>query len=321
MVLKTAVGLVAFTIAGWALASRYLPVTNHFVLITAALSPYLMLCGLVAVVLLIMGRHPVLAALAVTVSIAMLGAQAPLYLRADVELAGAVAIRVLTANLRNGLADSDRLVKLAEAQADILAFQELTPREVERLSVSGLDTVFRYRWLDARHGASGVGLWSRFPLHDKKNIAGYSMAFVAARLHVAGVSIDPSVLVVHLPGPWPQAIDGWRQDIDHLPTTLNEVGAASGDGAVVVAGDLNSTNDMRAFRRLLRNGYRGAAEQSGAGIQATFPADSWLPPFLAIDHVLTRHCTATSLQTIEIPGSDHRGLLSTVMIPKSPPSD
>jgi endonuclease/exonuclease/phosphatase (EEP) superfamily protein YafD len=42
-----------------------------------------------------------------------------------------------------------------------------------------------------------------------------------------------------------------------------------------------------------------------------------LPPFVAIDHVLTRNCTATSLRTLKIPGSDHRGLVVTIAIPKS----
>lgn len=47
---QTGTGLVAFAVAGLALASRYLPITNHVVLLTAALSPYLMLCGPVSVV-------------------------------------------------------------------------------------------------------------------------------------------------------------------------------------------------------------------------------------------------------------------------------
>ena len=37
---------------------------------------------------------------------------------------------------------------------------------------------------------------------------------------------------------------------------------------MIVAGDFNSTTDMRPFRALLRNGYRDAAEQSGAGFAA-----------------------------------------------------
>lgn len=317
LVPKTAIGLVALAIACWAFASRYLPVTNHVVMLTAALSPYLMLCGLVAVALLVLARSWILAMVALVVSVVTLALEVPLYLRSDVAHVEGVIVRVITANLRNGSADPDHLVKSAEAQADVLAFQELTPREVDRLSTAGLDATFPYRWLEPRRGASGVGLWSRFPMHDTKRIDGYTMAFVSARIRVAGTSIDPSVLVVHLPGPWPQPIDDWRRDMDRLPTTLDEVAEGVGGGAVVVAGDLNSTMDMRPFRSLLRNGYRDAAEQSGAGIKPTFPADWHLPPFIVIDHVLTRDCTTTSLRTIEIPGSDHRGLVATIVIPPS----
>lgn len=315
--LKTAIGLVALAIACWAFVSRYLPITNHVVMFTAALSPYLMLCGLVAVILLVVARGWILAVVALILTVATLAVEVPLYLRSDVTHTEGVVVRVITANLRYGLADPGHLVRSAEAQADVLAFQELTPREVDRLSAAGLDATFRYRWLEPRTGASGVGLWSRFPMHDARRIDGYSMAFVSARIRVAGASIDPSVLVVHLPGPWPQPIDDWRHDMDRLPATLDEVAEGVGGGAVVVAGDLNSTMDMRPFRSLLRNGYRDAAEQSGAGIKPTFPADWRLPPFIAIDHVLTRGCTATSLRTIEIPGSDHRGLVATLMIPSS----
>lgn len=314
---KTAIGLVALAIACWAFASRYLPVTNHVVMLTAALSPYLLLFGLVAVVVLVLARSWILAMVAVVLTVATLSVEVPLYLRSGVAHAEGVVVRVMTANLRNGLADPGHLVKSAEAQADVLAFQELTPREVDRLSAAGLDATFPYRWLEPRRGASGVGLWSRFPMYDARRVDGYTMAFVSARIRVTGTSLDPRVLVVHLPGPWPQPIEDWRRDMDRLPATLDEVANGAGGDAVVVAGDLNSTMDMRPFRSLLRNGYRDAAEQSGAGIKPTFPADWWLPPFIAIDHVLTRGCITTSLRTMEIPGSDHRGLVATVVIPPS----
>jgi endonuclease/exonuclease/phosphatase (EEP) superfamily protein YafD len=142
------------------------------------------------------------------------------------------------------------------------------------------------------------------------------MGFVTAQLQVPGVSKGLTVVVVHTPGPWPWPIDDWRRDLRRLPDTLLEEAEAAGSGAVVVAGDLNATFDMHPFRALLRNGYRDAAEQSGAGIAPTFPADRRLPPFLAIDHILTRSCTATSLRTIMLPGSDHRALVATVQLPR-----
>ena len=159
-------------------------------------------------------------------------------------------------------------------------------------------------------------MWSRFPIDAPRRIGSYTFAFLTAQIRVTGVSIDPTVVVAHVAGPWPVPIDDWRRDLNRLPVTLSEVGEQAGAGSVIVAADLNSTTDMRPFRAL-PNGYRSAAEQSGAGIKPTFPADSRLPPFVAIDHILTRNCTATSLRTLKIRGSDHRGLVATISIPRS----
>jgi endonuclease/exonuclease/phosphatase (EEP) superfamily protein YafD len=315
---QTASGLVAFAIAGLALVSRYLPITHDVVLVTAAFSPYLMLCAPVSVVLLALARRWILAVVAVGLMVATLSVQVPLYRGSDAVETTGVGLRVISANLHEGEADPGYLVRSAREQADVIAFQELTPHEVDRLSAAGLDATFPYRWLDPRDGASGVGVWSRLPMHAAKRIGGYTFALVSAQIRVTGISIDPTVLVAHVAGPWP--IDDWRRDLDQLPVTLLEAAEQTGRGSVIVAGDLNSTTDMRPFRDLLRNGYRDAAMQSGAGIRPTFPADWTLPPLIAIDHILTRSCTATSLRTIKIPGSDHRGLAARVMLARSWPS-
>jgi endonuclease/exonuclease/phosphatase (EEP) superfamily protein YafD len=78
---------------------------------------------------------------------------------------------------------------------------------------------------------------------------------------------------------------------------------------------LNATRDIREFRRLLRDGYRDAAEQAGAGLTRTHPADIWLPPLLAIDHILTRGCAATAVRTLDIKDSDHRALVADIQLP------
>jgi endonuclease/exonuclease/phosphatase (EEP) superfamily protein YafD len=314
----TALGLIGVAIASCALASRYLPITNHVVLFTAAFSPYLMISAPISMAFLIVARRWSFAVVATCLTVTMLAVQIPLYISTDTAPIEGVAVRVVSANLRNGEAEPEYLVNLARKHADILALQELTPAEADRLSAAGLDRAFPYRWLDARWGAQGVGVWSRFPLDVTSRIAGYTFALVTAQLRVAGVSTNPTIVVVHLPGPWPPPIESWRRDIDLLPATLREVAERTDSGCVIAAGDLNSTTDMRPFRALLRDGYRDAAEQSGAGIEPTFPADSRLPPLIAIDHILTRNCAASSLQTIKIPGSDHRGIVATVTIQWSP---
>jgi endonuclease/exonuclease/phosphatase family metal-dependent hydrolase len=83
-----------------------------------------------------------------------------------------------------------------------------------------------------------------------------------------------------------------------------------------VAGDFNATYDMEPFRRLLRNDFRDAGEQSGAGLAASYPADSSVPPLLGIDHVLTFNSQASDAHTVRIPGSDHLGLSATVHLPR-----
>jgi endonuclease/exonuclease/phosphatase (EEP) superfamily protein YafD len=313
----TAIGVVALAVAACGLASRYLPITNHAVLFVAAASPYLMLCAPVAVILLIWGRHWVLAIGAAGLTVAAVAVQLPLYLGSDANRIAGVEVRVMSANIYEGRADANDLVRSARAKADVVAVQELTPRTVDRLSAAGLDATFPYRYLDARGASTGVGMWSRYPIQAPRRIDGYTMAFLSAQVRVTGVTTNPTIVVAHIPGPWPYPIDNWRRDLDRLPTTLREIAERANRGAVILAADVNSTTDMRPFRALLHDGYRDAAEQSGAGIKPTFPADTQLPPLVAIDHILTRDCAARSLHTLAIPGSDHRGLVVTVTVPET----
>jgi endonuclease/exonuclease/phosphatase family metal-dependent hydrolase len=81
-----------------------------------------------------------------------------------------------------------------------------------------------------------------------------------------------------------------------LPNTLGQADQSAGGGCVIVTGDFNATLDMRPFRDLLRNGYRDAAEQAGAGFVPTF-FGGWLPALFAIDHVITLRCTAVDVRS------------------------
>jgi endonuclease/exonuclease/phosphatase (EEP) superfamily protein YafD len=48
----------------------------------------------------------------------------------------------------------------------------------------------------------------------------------------------------------------------------------------------------------------------------THPADvRLLPPVFAVDHILTRDCTATSVRTLPLRGSDHSALLADITLP------
>jgi endonuclease/exonuclease/phosphatase (EEP) superfamily protein YafD len=298
------------------LVARYIPVFHHVVLIAGAVSPYLMVGAPVAAVLFLLQRRWLLTTVAAVAAVAAIAVELPLFV-GETEAHSGVQVRVMTANLYLGQADPTVVVETAEAKADVLAVQELTPAEAQRLSAAGLDRTFPYRVLDAREEASGTGVWSRFPLKEPSILKGYWHAMITARAEVPGVAVDPVLFIPHLSGPWPMPLKDWNRDYKKLPAELRDLAATAGTGCVIVAGDFNSTFDLQPFRRLLSAGYRDAAEQTGAGITATYPANSWRPPLLAIDHILTYQCTATSVNTVRLPGSDHKGLTSVVEIPRT----
>ena len=59
-----------------------------------------------------------------------------------------------------------------------------------------------------------------------------------------------------------------------------------------------------------------AAEQSGAGLTPTFPANTSTPPLIGIDHILTFNSSANDAHAVRIPGSDHLGVSATVHLPR-----
>lgn len=306
--------MTALVVAVIGLVIRYVPITSHAALVIAVASPYLMLGAPVAALMSMLARRWALAGLAVVLTAALVAVQGPLFV-GERAPDGGVALRVMSANLFYGQADAAALVRTASARADVLAVQELTHEEVERLGAAGLDEVFPYRALDARDLASGVGLWSRYPITTSTRIADFELPMLSARIRVEGVAIDPTILVVHMSGPWPQPIDDWVRDMDRMPETMRQTAKSAGAGCVLIAGDFNSTFDMRPFRRLLSDGYRDATEQSGAGLQLTYQANTKAPRYMGIDHVLTNRCAATSADTVALPGSDHEGFVAAVDVP------
>lgn len=310
--LLTAIGVLALAVAFAALLARYVPSMTRAVLGVAALSPYLMLGAPAATVLFAALRSIPLTAIAGVLTIAVIAVQAPRYVRGRSD--AGIHVRVMSANLRYGRADPDALVELALEHADILAVQELTPEKADLLSASGLDEAFPYRALRACEGPAGVGVWSRYPVDGFDVDDRFWLGFLIAQVRIPGIEAPAAVVVTHMSAPWPEPIQGWRDDLARLRTTLEEVGAATA-GPVIVAGDLNATPDVLEFRRLLRGGYTDAAEQAGAGSTRTHPADvRLLPPLFAVDHILTRDATAVSVRTLAIPDSDHRALLAAIVV-------
>ena len=200
-----------------ALISRLLAVTDHNILFVVSYSPYLLIGSAVAALLLLLTRHWLTAALAVTLTAAAVAAELPLFI-ATTPPPNTTPVRVLTANVRVGQADPLALIDLAATNTDVFAVQELTPELAGTLDESGITDTFPYRALDPGEYGHGVGIWSRYPITKSTHIEGYRLKTIRADIAVPGTSQDTVFVNIHLPGPWPQPIDTWREEIDRLPT-------------------------------------------------------------------------------------------------------
>ncbi|MGE2733564.1 endonuclease/exonuclease/phosphatase family protein [Mycolicibacterium vaccae] len=314
-VLATVLGLVALAVAAVALCARFLPITGHATLVVAVAAPFLAVAAPVGMVLLAVSRRWILSLVAVAVTVATMWVYVPRYLGPPEVNTPTVDVRVLTANLGKGQADSNAFVALAGASADIVAVQEMTQDAADGLSAAGIDTVFPYRVILPAPEASGIGIWSRHPIVSSGRIDGYSLPMLGSRIRIPGVAVDATVLSVHLAAPWPQPIRYWQNDITAFPATLRDMADRAGAGAVIVAGDFNSTADMAPFRALLAEGYEDVSAQAGGGTARTYPGGAKIPPLIGIDHILLRNATASDTRAVRIPGADHRALHATVRVP------
>ncbi|SDI77734.1 Uncharacterized conserved protein YafD, endonuclease/exonuclease/phosphatase (EEP) superfamily [Frankineae bacterium MT45] len=283
----------------------------------AAFSGYLI--ALTPLGLVVNGLRRQWRAFAVTAVVTLVGATVlvPRFVASDATKLHGPSVIVMTGNLRLGSADPSTVVHLVrEHHVNVLMLEELTKEERARLKTAGLDAALPYSVVDPRPDARGTGLWSAYPLADQEKYSTFTFALVSARLLIPGATASPTVAATHMPGPYPQSPDDWLKDITRLPKLLSllENSATPHGGGVLVGGDFNATMDTAQFRRLLTDGYNDAGEQAGAGLARTYPADTWYPPLIGIDHVLTNKATARSLVTVSLPGSDHRGIITTVRL-------
>lgn len=120
------------------------------------------------------------------------------------------------------------------------------------------------------------------------------------------------VVAIHAAAPVPELTHDWTSELGML-----QQWCAPGHGANVVIGDVNATLDHTALRSGI-TGCTDAAADRGHGLVATWPS-SWPRWFgVQIDHVFTAGgLRPGSLQVLDIPGSNHRALLTRVVVPSA----
>ena len=289
-------------------------------LVVAASAPYVPLTSFAALVIALVYRRKALAVAVAILLTATVAIQLPrLFIARPIALdSEATEMRILSANIQKGRADARFFVDLAIRSADVISVPELTPEAVVRFRDAGLRKVFPHSVLKPRPGANGIGLWSRYPLVELSQSV-HANSVIAARVRVPGLQHQPVVAAVHLTSPvasGANTFERWNSRITAAKAVFAEYADTAGPGAVIIAGDFNATVDMKQFRDLLTNGYRDGVNQTGAGFMPTYSPHPWIPPLLAIDHVLTRNSAVQSIHSVDVPGTDHRALVATVAIPR-----
>lgn len=224
------------------------------------------------------------------------------------------AARIMTLNCLAGRASAADIVRVVREQhVEVLCLQEINDSMVSDLENAGIDEVLPYHVVST--GAMSVsnggrnGIWTAAPQADvSRNLLPIETSSMpAANVQIGSKSVR--VVSVHPNSPTRGAQDLWNEG-------LSVIGSLSSyEHAYLIMGDFNSTWDHARFRDLLGTTFVDASQQAGEGLHMTYPSNSRLPSLIEIDHIIYAKdsgITVSSLETVEIGGTDHKALLGTL---------
>jgi endonuclease/exonuclease/phosphatase (EEP) superfamily protein YafD len=221
---------------------------------------------------------------------------------------------ILTANVLRGQADCGALNTLIErARPDFVVLPEAGSDFRDKL-MPALEVLGYRSWVSTGPEAGD----SRSVTLLAGPRAGDVRVRAASAMHLPHLEATGGLLgartlyAVHTAAPMGERLTAqWSHDLEVLGHWC------AAPVAPIVAGDLNATLDHGPLRAAM-GGCCGAAD-AGRGLVGTFPTR--LPRCLGIqiDHILVPVDAATSrFEVVELPGSDHRGVLTTVCLPVAP---
>ncbi|WP_433267602.1 endonuclease/exonuclease/phosphatase family protein [Actinosynnema sp. CS-041913] len=283
--------------------------TRHMVA-TTALVPYVTAAGVLLGAVALLLRRWLVGTVTLLIALVLVAAVAPRAFPDSRPVGVGQQVRVMAANLMLGRADAEAVVDAVRAhEVDVLAVQELTAAMIGEFDRAGLGEVLPYRVFLAAPGGAGSGIASRHPLTARDLAAPSTLRQAGALVDLPGEDVE--IVSVHpLPPTSPDGPERWQRDMAGLPERdLN-------GPFRVLAGDFNATLDHVGLRRLLNQGYEDAADQVGAGLEPTWPAGGVWPPPVVIDHILVdNRCPVDTFQVIDLPGSDHRAIVTQFVVP------
>lgn len=265
-----------------------------------AFTPYAALTVVAPIVVALVLRCRVIAAVALGAGIALAVCVVPRATGDPAAAGGKPALTVMSVNSLQGRADAQTVMRLVETHdVDVLAIEESRPAFVARLDAFGARSRLPYR--SAR--PADEALLSARPLRATGRPAEGDLRLRGGRVvRLRTVHTVPPISR----GAW----RAWRDELTALPGT-------GGAGIRrVYAGDFNATLDHPELRDVLSRGYRDAADVTGDGWRTTWPAGRRMPPEITIDHVLAdRRIGIASFSVHGVPHTDHRAVIARLVVP------
>jgi len=225
-------------------------------------------------------------------------------------------LRVLSMNLRRGRADREALGRQIEAlDVDVVAVQELSAAQAGVIS-----ELLPHGKLEPTPECVGMGIALRHPgsvehlsLPDRDaqvvDLAPGEWPHLPDRIELLNVHIQAP----HCYPPW-RSLLLRRHQVRALRAYLRDVPRPRR----VAIGDFNATPIWPAYRAI------GAHLDDTAKLHAKAtrrrPLRTWgpwpgSPRLLRIDHAFTRGLAIERFEVVEVPGSDHSGILTELRIP------
>ena len=220
---------------------------------------------------------------------------------------GASPFTVASANV---LFSNDRIAEvgdlLSDVDADVIALIEITPLALEELELHPIAADYPHRIDRPGWAASGMALWSRFPLVEIPE-GEFGPRFIEADIAVPDGTVR--VVAAHPPPPV-SSRELWLEETALIPAI------ADGFERIVVMGDFNASFFHPPFRRAVSEAdLVSAAAATGEGLTMTWPAHGLIPAFVTIDHILFGDAiTALDSDVVGVPGSDHHAVVAELAI-------
>lgn len=229
-------------------------------------------------------------------------------------------LRVMAANLQFGQADAEQVMEAVRYRGvDVLVLTEVTPQAQRALEAAGVDRSLGNKVGEARPDTfTGTLVYSALPLTpvttDPARDASPSLQ-PEVIVDVGGVPVR--VKGVHPAPPISGLTQRWRAGLLGLQRWVERQPA---EERFILAGDFNADAGHPGFRAVA-DGLVDAHRETGSGWVRTWPVvGNRLPPFVQLDHLLTRGLIVVEAGQTAIHGTDHAMVWASYTVPGADPT-